>query len=136
MDYHNIRRDALENAGIKDETYDASKFYVLETKVGEIAPVTDGKAVEKDGQYRGEANRVNAYYHDYEITYSILDVNDEDNIADEDVYVVTNRRLGSIDITATKTWQDGGKLRKALADNDITPVLVVELDAQDQSNSE
>ena len=136
MDYLNISSEELEKAGITSENYDSANVYVLETKVGEIAPVTDGKAVEKDGQYLGETNKVYTKYHDYEITYSILDVNDEDNIAKQKVYVVTNRRLGSIDITATKIWQDGGELRKALKEANITPVLVLEFAEQDKNNLE
>ena len=136
MDYLNISSEELEKAGITSEDYDASKVYVLETKVGEIAPVTGGKAVQEDGQYLGETNKVYTKYHDYEITYSILDVNDEDNIAKQKVYVVTNRRLGSIDLTATKIWQDGGELRKALKEAKITPVLVLEFADQDKNNLE
>lgn len=133
MDYIYFDDEALKTAGITDGNYDASKVYVLETKVGGIAPVTDGKAVEKDGQYLGETNKVYANFHDYEITYSILKNGEPENIADEDVYVVTNRRLGSIDITATKIWQDGGKLREVLQKENITPVLVLEFTEQDQS---
>ena len=145
MDYLNINSDALVTANIITKNpdtgaidwdgYKSANVYVLETKVGEVAPVTDGKAVEKEGQYLGEANKVLAKHHDYEITYSILKNGEQGNIADEDVYVVTNRRLGSIDITATKTWQDGGKLRDALEKAKIKPVLVLEFADQDKGKT-
>ncbi len=129
MDYLNISSEALEKAGITSENYDASKVYVLETVVGQTS--VDG-GVYDEATGLGATNKVYAKYHDYEITYSILKDGEPENIADEDVYVVTNRRLGSIDITATKVWQDGGKLRKALKDKGITPVLVLEFDDQDK----
>ena len=133
MDYLYFSDEDLQNGGITN--YNVNNVYVLETQMGDTQ-ITGG-AVKQDGaNYVGETNKVLAKHHDYEITYSILKNGEQGNIADEDVYVVTNRRLGSIDITATKTWQDGGKLRKALADNDITPVLVLEFAEQDKNNLE
>ena len=129
MDYIYFDDKALQDNGITD--YKLENVYVLETKVGST-DVIDGKAVEKDGQYLGDTNKVYANFHDYEITYSILDKDDEQNIAKQKVYVVSNRRLGSIDLTATKIWQDGGELRKALEEANITPVLVLEFDDQDK----
>ena len=133
MDYLNISSEALKANNITD--YESKNVYVLETKVGEIEPVNSGTASwnEEKKCYIGKTNKVYTKYHDYEITYSILDVNDEDNIAKQKVYVVTNRRLGSIDITATKTWQDGGKLRDALQKANITPVLVLDFAEQDKN---
>lgn len=50
-------------------------------------------------------------YHRYEATYQ-----ERFELAGETFYTVTNRRLGSVDLTVTKTWDDGdGTLREALA---------------------
>ncbi|WP_296626447.1 Cna B-type domain-containing protein [uncultured Negativibacillus sp.] len=130
MDYLYFSDEDLQNGGITN--YNVNNVYVLETQMGDTQ-ITGG-AVKQDGaNYVGETNKVLAKHHDYEITYSILKNGDQGNIANEDVYVVTNRRLGSIDITATKIWQDGGELQKALEKANITPVLVLEFAEQDQS---
>lgn len=48
-------------------------------------------------------------HHRYEATYS------ETTVSGEKIFIVNNRRLGNIDLTVTKTWNDGeGQLRDAL----------------------
>lgn len=95
--------------------------YILETKVGENKVPTqpyqfenqtgnspDYDTVSKPGEncrYQYETK-----FHRYEATYS------ETELAGQTVYVVTNRRLGNIDLTTTKVWNDGENLREALAD--------------------
>ena len=65
-------------------------------------------------------------HHRYEATYS------ETTVSGEKIFIVNNRRLGNIDLTVTKTWNDGeGQLRDALqkandalgADKAIYPYL-------------
>lgn len=49
-------------------------------------------------------------HHRYEATYS------ETTVSGEKIFIVNNRRLGNIDLTVTKTWNDGeSQLRDALA---------------------
>ena len=133
MDYLYFSDEDLQNGGITN--YNVNNVYVLETQMGDTQ-ITGGTVKQDGTNYVGETNKVLAKHHDYEITYSIAEAGDPDNIAGERVYIVTNRRLGSINITAAKSWQDGGKLQQALTAANITPVLVLEFDAQDQSNSE
>lgn len=130
MDYLYFSDEDLQNGGITN--YNVNNVYVLETQMGDTQ-ITGGTVKQDGTNYVGETNKVLAKHHDYEITYSILKNGEQGNIADEDVYVVTNRRLGSIDITATKTWQDGGKLRDALEKAKIKPVLVLEFAEQDKN---
>ncbi len=89
--------------------------YILETKVGdtevENAVGDDGKPVcpTYEGAGTETAVQFSTQYHDYEATYSY----DEDFGASTEAYkgmhcyTVTNRRLGSINLTVTKDWIDG-----------------------------
>lgn len=54
-------------------------------------------------------------HHRYEATYS------ESTLSGEKLYIVNNRRLGNIDLTVTKKWDDGeGLMRNALKEaNDV-----------------
>ena len=54
-------------------------------------------------------------HHRYEATYS------ESTLSGEKLYIVNNRRLGNIDLTVTKKWDDGdGLMRNALKNaNDV-----------------
>ncbi len=54
-------------------------------------------------------------HHRYEATYS------ESELSGEKLYIVNNRRLGNIDLTVTKKWDDGdGLMRNALKEaNDV-----------------
>lgn len=97
------------------------EVYILETKVdgnsvtcqpytfdNQTGNLPDYDTVSKPGEncrYQYETD-----YHRYEVTY------DDITLAGQTVYVVTNRRLGNIDLTATKVWNDGKNLRQALAD--------------------
>lgn len=89
--------------------------YILETKVGETevenAADADGKPALPvyEGAGTETTVRFSTQYHDYEATYSY----DEDFGASSGAYegmhcyTVTNRRLGSINLTVTKDWIDG-----------------------------
>lgn len=63
-------------------------------------------------------------HHRYEATYS------ESELSGEKLYIVNNRRLGNIDLTVTKKWDDGEGLMRnalkkandALAENGKSPV--------------
>lgn len=89
--------------------------YILETKVGETevqnAQDADGRPIPPayEGAETETAVRFSTQYHDYEATYSY----DEDFGASSGAYegmhcyTVTNRRLGSINLTVTKDWIDG-----------------------------
>lgn len=106
---------------IYDSVGDA-EVYILELEVGGVKvptqPYIIGNPQGASPSYEpadpgNDPNNVYQYetdYHRYEATYS------ETKLAGQTVYVVTNRRLGNIDLTATKVWNDGENLREALAD--------------------
>lgn len=111
--------------------------YILETKVGENRvplqdyaygsgedPVYEPKAPEDRTaiQFAGA-------YHNYEATYS------DKKIENEHCYIVTNRRLGRIDLTVTKAWIDGDRqateeLQAALAEKNMALALRLEFDCE------
>lgn len=103
--------------------HEPADVYILETKVGDTEVENDvgadGKPVcpTYEGAGTETAVRFSTLYHDYEATYSY----DEDFGASSGAYEgmhcysVTNRRLGSINLTVTKDWIDGdGEMREQL----------------------
>lgn len=98
--------------------YEADEVYILETKVGgtdvPLQPYTFGD--ENEPNYEtpaaptdGAVYQYQTAHHRYEATYS------QTEVSGEDIFIVNNRRLGNIDLTVTKTWNDGeGQLRDAL----------------------
>lgn len=51
------------------------------------------------------------------------------------LFIVTNRRLGNVDLTVTKEWQDGDQLEKLLAESEIVPVVKLVFD-EEKNNAE
>lgn len=111
--------------------------YILETQVGgkdiplqsytlgsEQSPNYDPQAPDKDTaiQFAGA-------HHNYEATYL------DKKIENEHCYIVTNRRLGRIDLTVTKEWIDGDRqateaLQEALKENEMALALRLEFDCE------
>lgn len=108
--------------------------YILETSVDDaqvpLQPYTFGNGTPSYDTPRAPATtdvyQYQTKHHRYEATYS------ETTVSGEKIFIVNNRRLGNIDLTVTKTWNDGeGQLRDALqkandalgADKAIYPYL-------------
>lgn len=92
--------------------------YILETSVDDaqvpLQPYTFGAGIPdyETATAPGEESvyQYQTEHHRYEATYS------QTTVSGEEIFIVNNRRLGNIDLTVTKTWNDGeGQLRKALA---------------------
>lgn len=118
-------------------TLETKDVYILETKVGgkdiplqsytlgsEQSPNYDPQAPDKDTaiQFAGA-------HHNYEATYL------DKKIENEHCYIVTNRRLGRIDLTVTKTWIDGDRqateaLQAALEKENMALALRLEFDCE------
>lgn len=130
------------------EDYKPDEVYVLETKVGEHtvpAPLgDDGKPTCPTFTGKDDTDPTAIEYstdnHKYAVTYSY-----EANFGEEEggdagyqgcaCYTVTNRRLGNIDLTVTKTWYDGdGEARKKLAQalKEANLALAVQLSIQSE----
>ena len=75
--------------------------------------LTAPKMVSESGDY--DRYQYETEHHRYEATYS------ESELSGEKLYIVNNRRLGNIDLTVTKKWDDGdGLMRNALKEaNDV-----------------
>lgn len=96
--------------------------YILETQVGGVQlPLTEDALnftqpqapEEYDGPGDSEYTAIpyETENHRYEATYS------HEVLQGVTIYTVANRRFGNIDLTATKTWQDGaGELRAKIAE--------------------
>lgn len=106
----------MQEVGIGE--YEADEVYILETQVGgtnvPLQPYTFGDENEPNYETPEAPETTDAYqyqteHHRYEATYS------ETTVSGEKIFIVNNRRLGNIDLTVTKTWNDGeGQLRDAL----------------------
>lgn len=121
--------------GIRDlETEDV---YILETKVGgkdiPLQSYTLGSEEEPSDEPQAPEDRTAIQfagaYHNYEATYS------DKKIENEHCYIVTNRRLGRIDLTVTKEWIDGDRqateaLQAALEKNGMALALRLEFDCE------
>ena len=92
--------------------------YILETSVDDaqvpLQPYTFGTGTPNYETPKAPATtdvyQYQTKHHRYEATYS------ETTVSGEKIFIVNNRRLGNIDLTVTKTWNDGeGQLREALA---------------------
>lgn len=124
--------------------------YILETSVDDaqvpLQPYTFGNGTPSYDTPRAPATtdvyQYQTKHHRYEATYS------ETTVSGEKIFIVNNRRLGNIDLTVTKTWNDGeGQLRdalqkanKALGDKAIYPYIQLEFadgyDSEDRTINE
>lgn len=106
---------------LNDKKLTAEDLYIVEQTVGEDAEVTHGSTEDyiptpdewTDG-YTGDKDdnsifQVSTDHHRYQVTYERLtdDPAVPANVAA--LYVVTNRRLGTVDMTVNKTWVSGGQ---------------------------
>ena len=111
--------------------------YILETKVGgnrvPLQSYTLGSEEEPSDEPQAPEDRTAIQfagaYHNYEATYS------DKKIENEHCYIVTNRRLGRIDLTVTKEWIDGDRqateaLQAALAEKNMALALRLEFDCE------
>ena len=103
----------------------AEDVYIRETGIGAGGKVELSQ--DADGSFR---DKVTGENHTYEATY------DSENVANEIVWTVTNRRLGNVDLTVTKDWRDGNgegvdALQTAMAGTGLTLAVKLEISASD-----
>ena len=51
------------------------------------------------------------------------------------LFIVTHRRLGNVDLTVTKEWQDGSQLQESLKGSNVVPVVKLVFD-EEKNNAE
>lgn len=133
---------------LKDKEGDAltaEDLYIVEQTVGEDAKVTHGNAEDNiptvdewtDG-HTGSTDtdtsifQVSTDNHRYQVTYERKTGDDPAVPANVDaLYVVTNRRLGTVDMTVNKTWVSGGQEDA----NEGLQILTEALDAVNNSET-
>ena len=103
----------------------ATDVYIRELKVGETDVYAAAGAPTADDPYPAH-HRFATQYHTYDVTYAA-----PQQVANDYIYTATNRRLGNVNLTVTKTWLDGGgawreRLAAALGGAGLT--LALQLD--------
>ncbi len=111
------------------EDIKAADVYIRETGIGAGGKVELSQ--DADGSFR---DKVTGENHTYEATY------DSENVANEIVWTVTNRRLGNVDLTVVKDWRDGNgegvdALRTAMAGTGLTLAVKLEISASDDAEN-
>ncbi len=119
-----IREISIGNSGADDRTTQEEIF------IGEDGAV-ENKCVDQ----------IEATNHTYEATYetqldglTVEEGEDTPGISDP-LFIVTNRRLGNVDLTVTKEWQDGGQLQESLKGSNVVPVVKLVFD-DEKNNAE
>ena len=114
-----IREISIGNSGADDRTTQKEIF------IGEDGAV-ENKCVDQ----------IEATNHTYEATYetqldglTVEEGEDTPGISDP-LFIVTNRRLGNVDLTVTKEWQDGGQLQELLKGSNVVPVVKLVFDEE------
>ena len=106
--------------------FDADDVYLVETEVG-TAKVDHNGDVSYTNLYPetpvsgGDIFEVTTDNHRYQVTYKQETVDNSGGI--NAAFTITNRRLGSIDLTVTKKWVDGREGNSSQVLNDIQTVL-------------
>ena len=80
----------------------ATDVYIRELKVGETDVYAAAGAPTADDPYPAP-HQFATQYHTYDVTYAA-----PQQVANDYIYTATNRRLGNVNLTVTKTWLDGG----------------------------
>lgn len=121
-------------------------LYIREISIGNSGAddrTTQGElSTEEDGAIKNSfVDQIAATNHTYEATYetqldglTVEEGEDTPGISDP-LFIVTNRRLGNVDLTVTKEWQDGDQLEKLLAESEIVPVVKLVFD-EEKNNAE
>ena len=133
-----------EIVGIGEHT--ANEVYILETQMGDKEVplqhhiIDPGKEEEEPNNTPAEPNedtfiQFAGPHHYYEATYSMT------TFAGQQAFTVTNRRLGIIDLTVTKTWVDGNdtqtkELLEKLEKNGLALALQLKFDGATKAGYE
>ena len=116
--------------------FDADDVYLVETEVGDT--LVDHHLEKNDSSYdydyiyrdeiedNGEIFEVQTDNHRYQVTYKQEDTTSSEDPVSKGVgaaFTITNRRLGSIDLTVTKDWVDGREGNSSQVQEQIRTVL-------------
>lgn len=121
-------------------------LYIREISIGNSGAddrtTQGGLSTEEDGAIKNSfVDQIAATNHTYEATYetqlgglTVEEGEDTPGISDP-LFIVTNRRLGNVDLTVTKEWQDGSQLQELLKGSNVVPVVKLVFD-EEKNNAE
>ncbi len=141
LDVTELENQLGDNFPATEEFY--KHLYIREVSIGDHeGRTTQGGLSTKDGAIEnGYVDQIAATNHTYEATYetqldglTVEEGEDTPGISDP-LFIVTNRRLGNVNLTVTKKWQDGDQLEKLLAESEIVPVVKLVFD-EEKNNAE
>ena len=144
LDVTELENQLGDNFPATEEFY--KHLYIREVSIGDHKNRTtqDGTGLSTgsdDAVVNNFVDQIAATNHTYEATYetqldglTVEEGEDTPGISDP-LFIVTNRRLGNVDLTVTKKWQDGGQLQELLKESNVVPVVKLVFD-EEKNNAE
>ena len=144
LDVTELQNQLGEDFPTADDFY--NHLYIREISIGNSGAddrtTQGGLSTEEDGAIKNSfVDQIAATNHTYEATYetqldglTVEEGEDTPGISDP-LFIVTNRRLGNVDLTVTKEWQDGGQLQESLKGSNVVPVVKLVFD-DEKNNAE
>lgn len=144
LDVTELENQLGDNFPATEEFY--KHLYIREVSIGDHKNRTTqdgtGLSTGSDGAVVNNfVDQIAATNHTYEATYTtqlggltVEEGEDTPGISDP-LFIVTNRRLGNVDLTVTKEWQDGGQLQESLKGSNVVPVVKLVFD-EEKNNAE
>ena len=139
LDVTELENQLGDNFPATEEFY--KHLYIREVSIGDHKNRTtqDGTGLSTgsdDAVVNNFVDQITATNHTYEATYetqldglTVEEGEDTPGISDP-LFIVTNRRLGNVDLTVTKEWQDGGQLQELLKGSNVVPVVKLVFDEE------
>ena len=144
LDVTELENQLGDNFPATEEFY--KHLYIREVSIGDHKNRTtqDGTGLSTgsdDAVVNNFVDQITATNHTYEATYetqldglTVEEGEDTPGISDP-LFIVTNRRLGNVDLTVTKEWQDGSQLQESLKGSNVVPVVKLVFD-EEKNNAE
>ena len=144
LDVTELENQLGDNFPATEEFY--KHLYIREVLIGDHKNRTtqDGTGLSTgsdDAVVNNFVDQIAATNHTYEATYetqldglTVEEGEDTPGISDP-LFIVTNRRLGNVNLTVTKEWQDGSQLQELLKGSNVVPVVKLVFD-EEKNNAE
>ena len=144
LDVTKLQNQLGEDFPTGDDFY--NHLYIREISIGNSGAddrtTQGGLSTEEDGAIKNSfVDQIAATNHTYEATYetqldglTVEEGEDTPGISDP-LFIVTNRRLGNVNLTVTKEWQDGSQLQELLKGSNVVPVVKLVFD-EEKNNAE
>ena len=144
LDVTELENQLGDNFPATEEFY--KHLYIREVSIGDHKNRTtqDGTGLSTgsdDAVVNNFVDQITATNHTYEATYTTqldgltVEEGEETPGISDPLFIVTNRRLGNVDLTVTKEWQDGSQLQELLKGSNVVPVVKLVFD-EEKNNAE